>query len=248
MKPCIKKRCKLGEKSYPMGMTQQRAWDKEYKNPKLVTLSQEPHNDVRKFWKFLKKNGGVPATELRILDLGSGTGKHAFYFAKLGAQVTGIEISETALKIAEQIKTTEKLSVQFLHSDIGKKYPFEDAAFDIVLDILSSNSLDEAGRATYLRETARVLKPGGFLMVKILCKDGDKNAQTLLLSNPGKEKDTYTIPKINLTERVFSKEDFEKTYRAFFTIRKLEKNSSYTLFDNQRYKRNFWIAYCQKNV
>ncbi|TSC62258.1 MAG: methylase [Parcubacteria group bacterium Gr01-1014_48] len=228
-------------------MTQRKAWEDEYKKPKLVTLSQEPHNDVRKFWKFLKKEYPFPVEKLQVLDLGSGTGKHAFYFAELGAQVTGIEISETALKIAEKIKTAKKLPVQFLQGDIGKKYPFGNAAFDIVLDILSSNSLDEAGRANYLRETARILKPEGFLMVKILCKDGDKNAHALLASNPGKEKDTYTIHEINLTERVFSREDFEKMYGKYFTIRKLEKNSSYTLFNNQRYKRNFWIAYCQKN-
>lgn len=228
-------------------MAQRKAWEDEYRKPKLVTLSQEPHNDVRKFWKFLKKEYPVPAEKLHMLDLGSGTGKHAFYFAELGATVVGIEISETALKIAEQRNALEKLPVRFVQGDIGEKYPFESASFDVVLDILSSNSLHEAGRETYLRETARVLKPGGFLMVKILCKDGDKNAHALLASNPGKEKDTYTIPKINLTERVFSKEDFEKTYGTFFTIRQLEKNSSYTLFDNQRYKRNFWIAYCQKN-
>lgn len=228
-------------------MTQKKIWDREYRNPKLVTLSEKPHNDVRKFWKFLKKEPGVSCANLRVLDLGSGTGKHAFYFAKLGATVVGMEISEAALKIAEERNRLEKLSVTFVQADIGKKYPFDDSSFDVILDILSSNSLDDAGREIYLRETHRVLKIGGWFMIKILCKDGDKNAQALLASNPGKEKDTYTISEMHLTERVFSREDFEKTYGKFFTIRKLEKNSSYTLFNNKRYKRNFWIAYCQKN-
>ncbi len=226
-------------------MAQENTWDREYRSPKLVTLSQEPHNDVRKFWKFLKKKG-IPKTNLRVLDLGSGTGKHSFYFAELGASVVGIEISETALKIAEQRKRLEKLAVYFIQGDIGKKNPFEDASFDIVLDILSSNSLSEQERTICLAESFRVLKSGGWFMIKILCKDGDTNAQALLASNPGREKNTYTIPGINLTERVFGRKDFETTYGKFFTIRKLEKNSSYTLFNNRRYKRNFWVAYCQK--
>lgn len=228
-------------------MAQDKAWENEYRNPKLVTLSEVPHNDVRKFWKFLKKEQGVSLANFRVLDLGSGTGKHAFYFAERGATVVGMEISATALKIAEKRKVLEKLPVTFLQGDIGKKYPFENASFDIVLDILSSNSLDDASREIYLRETHRVLKNDGWFMIKILCKDSDKNAQALLASNPGKEKNTYTIPELHLTERVFSRADFETTYGKYFTIQKLEKNTSYTLFNNKRYKRNFWIAYCQKS-
>ncbi len=229
-------------------MAQKKAWDREYRKPKLVTLSQEPHNDVRKFWKFLKRDSKIPATELRVLDLGSGTGKHAFYFEGLGAHVTGIEISAAALKVASERKTATGGTPVFLQGDIGKKYPFEDESFDIVLDILSSNSLFESERKTYLEETWRVLKENGWFFVKILCKDGDKNAQTLLAANPGKEKDTYTIPEMHLTEHVFARKDFEKTYGAFFAIHKLEKNSSYTLFNKRRYKRNFWVAYCQKKA
>lgn len=227
-------------------MAQGNVWDQEYRAPKLVTLSQEPHNDVRKFWKFLKKESRGTETNLRVLDLGSGTGKHSFYFAELGATVTGIEISETALKIAKERKAAQKVSVTFLQGDIGKKYPFEDASFDIILDVLSSNSLSEQERAVYLVESYRVLKKSGWFMIKILCKDGDANARALLATNPGKEKDTYTIREIGLTEHVFSKKDLETTYGEFFLIRKLEKNSSYTLLNSRRYKRNFWVAYCQK--
>ncbi len=229
-------------------MSQHDAWEKEYRKPKLVTLSEEPHNDVRKFWRFLKKESGSNPSAFRVLDLGSGTGKHAFYFAELGASVVGMEISETAIALAKKRVVAENLNVQFLHADIGKPYPFDLADFDLVLDVLSSNSLNETERETYLHETYRTLKPDGWLFVKILCKDRDENARALLVTNPGKEKDTYTIKEIGLTERVFSRNDFENTYGKYFSIRKLEKSSSYTLFNNRRYKRNFWIAYCQKKT
>jgi len=150
-------------------MAQHHAWEKEYQTPKLVTLSHEPHNDVRNFWKFLKKEYTVPAKQLNVLDLGSGTGKHAFYFAERGAKVVGMEIAKNALAIARERTITKNVSVQFVHADIGKTYPFEKNSFDIVLDILASNSLNEDERSVYLRETYRVLKSGGWFMVKILC-------------------------------------------------------------------------------
>lgn len=230
-------------------MPQKDAWEREYRAPKFVTLSEKPHNDVRAFWRFLKKRRiEIDAENLRVLDLGSGTGKHAFYFASLGAHVTGMEISTAALALARERAQQNGMGVEFLRADIGAPYPFADAEFDIVLDVLSSNSLAERERNVYRVETHRVLKQNGWLFVKALCKDGDHNAKKLLAEYPGKEHDTYTPPEVGITERVFSRHDFEEIYQAFFSIILLQKKTHYTRFENRSYRRNFWICYCQKRT
>ena len=116
----------------------------------------------------------------------------------------------------------------------------------MIIDVVSSNSLNNLERKIYLHETHRVLKPEGYFFVKALCLDGDKNAKNLLKSSPWQEKNTYTIKELNLTERVFSEDDFINTYEKYFDITKLEKKTTYTRFNNRSYKRNFWIAYLQK--
>lgn len=221
-------------------------WEKEYKNPKLVTKKEEPQSDTLRFLKFLKKEKKYKVEDRNILDLGSGTGRNSNYLASLGNNVTGIEISRTALSLAQIRAKEQGFKVNYILGDIGEIYDLENKSIDIILDVTSSNSLNEKGRDVYLKETFRVLKNGGYFFVRALCKDGDKNAKNLLKTNPGKEYDTYIIKEIGLTERVFSKEDFMKMYSQYFKIIKLEKKSGYTRFNNRVYKRDYWLAYLTK--
>jgi SAM-dependent methyltransferase len=222
------------------------AWDREYRNPKLVTGKDSPQADTLRFLKFLKKEQKFKIENKKILDLGCGTGRNANYLAEQGNNVIGIEISKTALNVARNRADELGVKVDYRLGDIGEKYDIEDLSIDLVLDVTSSNSLDEKGRKIYLDEVKRVLKPGGYFFVRALCKDGNKNVKNLLKNSPGKEYDTYVIKDIGLTERVFSKEDFLAMYGRFFKILKLEKKTSYTTFNDRIYKRDYFLAYLQK--
>jgi SAM-dependent methyltransferase len=217
---------------------QEKIWEKEYRNPTLVTLSDIPATCVKDFVRFLRKNNSLD--NLNILDLGCGNGKNSFYIAEQGLnnKIVGIEISETAIKYAGELAPLG----DFMKQSIGTSLNFPDHTFDIILDITSSNSLNESERDIYLKEITRLLKPGGYFFLRALCKDGDKNAQNLLISNPGPEKDTYIMPDLGLTERVFSKEDLLETYSVFDEPTYLKKETHYTKFNGRLYKRNFWLV------
>jgi SAM-dependent methyltransferase len=224
---------------------QEHAWEREYRQSKLVTKENKPQTDTVRFAKWLKDQG-VSIEEAEVIDLGSGTGRNSFYFAGLGAQVSGLEISKTALEMAEKNAREAGLTIDYRKQSIGETLPFRGAEFDIALDVTSSNSLSEAERDIYLIETRRVLKEGGYFFVKALCKDGDQNAKNLLKQFPGREKDTYVMPDMGIVERVWSKEDFVATYEKYFTILHMEKKTSYSRMNDRSYKRNFWIAYLKK--
>ena len=235
-------------------------WDREYKNPKLVTGGDEPQADTLRFLKFLKKEQKYKAEDRVVLDLGCGTGRNSNYLADIGNKVVGIEISKTALNIAQDRSREMGLQVDYRLGDIGRPYEISDNSVDIILDVTSSNSLDEQGRDVYLNEMNRVLKShgsaskqdgpastqGGYIFVRALCKDGNKNVKNLLKASHGKEYDTYIMKEIGLTERVFSREDFIKTYSKYFKILKLEKKTGYSTFNSRIYKRDYWLAYLQK--
>ena len=55
---------------------------------------------------------------LRILDLACGTGIHAVHWAKQGHTVTGVDLSETFITQARERMSRERVSVQFIVSDI----------------------------------------------------------------------------------------------------------------------------------
>lgn len=228
-------------------MAQKDSWEREYRNPQLVQTGEEPRMDLKQYIKFLRKVEGVYFENLTILDLGSGNGKHANYLASLGNTVTGFEISTTAITIARNRAKEVGVSVDYQLRNIGEQYPCDDEYFDLVIDVMSSNSLNERERAIYLKEVHRVLKTGGHFFVRALCKDGDKNAKNLLKLNPGPEYDTYINQDMNLVERVFSREDFIAMYSKYFEIQKLIKKTNYVQFKGQSYKRNYWLAYMKKS-
>lgn len=219
---------------------QENVWEKEYQDPKLVSLSDIPAMCIKDFVRFLRKERGLELSNLNILDLGCGNGKNSKYIAEQGLnnKITGIDISETALKYAKELFPEGN----FIKQSIGKPWPFENSSFDIVLDVTSSNSLNENERAIYLKELERILKPGGYFFLRALCKDGDTNAQNLIKNNPGPEKDTYIMPGLGLTERVFSRNDVVANHSHLGNLTYLEKETHYTRYDGRSYKRNFWIG------
>lgn len=226
-------------------MSQEKVWDKEYRNSKFLTKENKPQSDVVRFVKFLKDKDFALEGK-NVLDLGCGTGRNSFYFSELGAEVTGIEISRTALEIGISNAKSAKLHINYIKQSMGEKFPVDDLSIDVVLDITSSNSLTEAEREVYLQETSRVMKNDGYFFIKALCKEGDENAKYLIKNFPGKEKDTYVMPEIGVTERVWTKEDFLETYEKYFKVIYIEKKTSYSKIKDRSYKRNFWIAYLTK--
>jgi len=227
-------------------MPQQQTWETEYNRPQLLKLSDRPRNDLKDYLKFLRKSEKVVVKDLNILDLGSGNGKNSIYLAELGNQVAGLDISPTAVAMSQAAAKAKNIKIDFQVGNIGQAYNLPTAGYDLVIDVMSSNSLHESERDIYLSEVARVLKSGGYFFVRALCKDGDKHAKNLLTTSPGTEYDTYIIPDMHLVERVFSKEDFIKTYSQYFQIQKLLQKTNYVKFKGQSYKRNYWLVYMKK--
>ena len=211
-----------------------------------MTGDNKPQSDVLHFFKYLKKVEKYKIEGRNVLDLGSGTGRNSNYLAEMGNSVIGIEISSTALKTAKDRAQMDNIEVDYRLGDIGAPYDVTDDSIDIILDITSSNSLDEKGRAIYLKEMHRVLKNGGYIFVRALCKDGNANVKNLLKNRPGKEYDTYYIKEMDLTERVFSRKDIIDMYSKYFQILKLDKKTSYPKMDGRIYKRDYWLMYLKK--
>ncbi len=219
------------------------AWDREYRESKLVTNDSKPQADTLRFLKFLKKEEKYIVSNRSVLDIGCGTGRNANYLAELGNKVYGIEISKTAINLARSRALELGVSVEYILGDIGQTYPLLDKSIDIILDVTSSNSLNEKGRLIYLSECERILKKGGYMFVRALCKDGNDNVKNLLKNSPGGEYDTYFLKELGIVERVFSKSDIVDLYSRYFKIIEITKKTSYTRMNNRVYKRDFWLLY-----
>lgn len=104
--------------------------------------------------------GVLPARrDLRILDAGCGTGNNLVHFAERGRPV-GIDISEDALRFCRS-RGVAAAGASLL------QLPFGAGVFDCVtsFDVLYHAWVTDDGAA--VRELARVLRPGGLLLVRV---------------------------------------------------------------------------------
>jgi len=224
-------------------MNNQQFWDKEYMKPQLVSQSHKPQKDFLRFIKWLKKNKCIDLySGITVLDLGCGVGRNSFYMAdNYEARVYGYDFSPDAIGKAKKVHA-HKLVI-FQERNIAKSFPLEDSSVDIIFDVTTSNALNEQERLLYLSECARVLKPRGYMYVRALAKEGDKNAQRMVEDFPGGEYDTYQHPQLGVKERIFSESDFRTLYGKYFDVVQMERKTGYQRWGEQSYKRNYWNCY-----
>jgi ubiquinone/menaquinone biosynthesis C-methylase UbiE len=105
-----------------------------------------------------------PQADWVMLDVATGGGHTALKFAPHVAHVTASDVTPAMLEAAEMYLTSKGLdNVTFKHAD-AEAMPFDAASFDLVTCRIAPHHFDDAAR--FVHEAARVLKPGGMLLVQ----------------------------------------------------------------------------------
>ncbi|MGH8225293.1 MAG: class I SAM-dependent methyltransferase [Gammaproteobacteria bacterium] len=109
----------------------------------------------------------APRPGKRILDVGCGTG---LALARLGETATDLRLVGVDLSPEMLARARSRLpaSVSLAHAD-ARRLPFAAAQFDAVITSSALHYLDDPAPALF--EAARVLAPGGRLIVTDWCRD-----------------------------------------------------------------------------
>ena len=110
---------------------------------------------------------GLLGRDRRMLEIGCGIGRFEEALAGELALAVGIDVAAAMLRAA-RARCAGLANVSFLHTSGLDLAPFRDRSFDFVLAVDSFPYLFQAGSglvARHVAEAARVLRPGGDLVI-----------------------------------------------------------------------------------
>lgn len=142
-------------------MKEHKDWDSYAK--KFLALAEYHH------WlpDFLDLIGNIE--KKRILDLGCSNGLMCRLLASMGARVTGIDKSKSAISLAKKLERLHPQGIAYYSADASDLNVLQDSFFD---GMIAVNALCSLGNKKHLLEkimdeSFRVLKPGGILVAVV---------------------------------------------------------------------------------
>jgi 2-polyprenyl-6-hydroxyphenyl methylase/3-demethylubiquinone-9 3-methyltransferase len=129
-----------------------------------------------------------PFEGLRLLDIGCGGGLLSEPMARLGFEVTGVDAAERNIGAAKAHAAEMGLSINYLCSTIETLAEEDTTPFDVILNMEVIEHV--ADPAQFLKDCARMLAPGGVMIVATL----NRTAKAMALAVIGAEHVLRWLP------------------------------------------------------
>ncbi|MBC7922092.1 MAG: methyltransferase domain-containing protein [Ferruginibacter sp.] len=187
----------------------------------------------------------------QVLEVGCGAGDFSIYLAKHGANVTAIDFSEEAIRIAQLKSATQAVQVDFVVKDAQDLSSFPTGTYDVIFSFECLEHLPDPQRM--VKECYRVLKTNGKI---ILTTENYSNAMVLAwvvtwLKKKPFDSGSGVQPIENffvfwVVKRMFRKAGFKEiktggTHHVFLLLPRLDPR---TFVKNEF--RNGWLRYVFK--
>jgi SAM-dependent methyltransferase len=133
----------------------------------------------------------------RLLEIGCGVGIDLVEFARCGSQVTGVDLSEQAIALAQKNFSFHGLGGE-LHVMNGEALDFDDNSFDAIYAHGVLQYTVDAGRM--VAEIHRVLKPRGTALLMVYNRYSWLNLLSVLLGVALEHEDAPVLKKYSARE------------------------------------------------
>ena len=104
-----------------------------------------------------------------ILVPGIGYGRNAKVFIENSINVTGIEISKTAIDLARENGLED---VSIYHGSVNEM-PFDNKLYDGIFSHALLHLLNEQEREKFIKDCYNQLKPGGYMVLQLFLKSSN---------------------------------------------------------------------------
>ncbi|CAH9054247.1 hypothetical protein PSECIP111951_00993 [Pseudoalteromonas holothuriae] len=168
----------------------ERWYDESYGSEGFRAQRLYPNEELLRFLgrKFFNGTQREDRKDIRVLELGCGSGANLWMIAKEGFDTYGIDLSQQAISLAESMLIHWDVNATLVKGSF-EELPFEDDYFDVIIDVFSTNCLTHSAFTHCLKQVKRCLKPSGafFSYTPSAASDAFKN------HHPAKLIDAWTL-------------------------------------------------------
>ncbi|WP_187263352.1 class I SAM-dependent methyltransferase [Pontibacter beigongshangensis] len=204
-------------------------WESSFKDKKTM-WGFEPADSAIETLQLFKKNGLS-----KILIPGFGYGRNAKIFTDNGFSVTGIEISETAIALAQQHYGDD---VKVYHGSVSAM-PFDQELYDGIFCYALIHLLNDKERVKLISDCYNQLRPGGYMVFVAISKNDAAYGQGEKLS-----KDRFET-RHGVQLFFYDSDTLEKEFAAYGLVESKEINEPAKNMGNKP-SQKFWQITCRK--
>lgn len=123
-------------------------------------------------WTLEMKNKflpNIPIQDLKVLELGGGIGGVGLHLLEMGADVTLVDVSSTALELAKELATFAPERFHTLKADLSLPYQ-NNKKYDLIIDSHLFHCLTkEVDRISFLTNVKESLSTNGIMVGESMC-------------------------------------------------------------------------------
>ncbi|RNL78216.1 methyltransferase domain-containing protein [Sinomicrobium pectinilyticum] len=198
--------------------------------------------DKQTMWGFGPADAAISTVDLfrkkglkKILIPGFGYGRNAKIFTDHGFEVTGIEISETAINLAKKHYGD---TVIVYHGNVSDM-PFDQKSYDGIFCYALIHLLNDKERAKLIEDCYNQLRPGGYMVFTAISKNTPTYGDGTALG-----KDWYET-RHGVKLFYYGPESVDKEFGRYGLLEAKEINEPAKNTENRSSQR-FWEIICKK--
>lgn len=184
-------------------------WENEYKNSELL-WGLKPNSTLMQYAEL------VPAAG-KVLDIGIGEGRNAFFFAQKGCAVEGIDLSETAIERCKTLSKKYQLNIE-AHVEDVETFDIKPNQYSLIILSNVLNFIPEPKIAPLLDQVKRGLTEDGFVYVNAFDID-EPSRQKAVREYERLGENSFFIRKNGMYIHYFRKGELEEYFRTYKTIK-----------------------------
>lgn len=221
-------------------------WSQEYTTEGIPSsFRSEPSGALRGFLDFLATRDLRYGT---AIDLGCGRGRNTLHLALKGFSVSAFDL--VADNIWQLCRMSERLHVDALVDaevvDLQRPWPIADRSVNVAIDTFCYKHQTAVGAPEFYRsELARVLKPGGYLLLTLAGLD-DGYYGPLLARSPDSGRNVIVDPNNGISSILYAQHRVVADFSKFMDLEQVEHKVKDGVMHGSVYRRSTLVFYFRR--